>query len=156
MITVLGFGANVVTLLLILILTITRRNGRCNRRKSYIEKCLLYVTPALGACLSCVDLVLLVRTNRRREVILCFVPLSGFVMWIAVILSLKFACCACHVFTSQILCFWWIFRFLTDALHLNMIFTLQEICLIMLDIAFGISINVLRIKQAHPKIMYML
>jgi hypothetical protein len=32
MITVLGFGANVVTLLLILILTITRRNGRCNRR----------------------------------------------------------------------------------------------------------------------------
>ncbi|ANM61736.1 multidrug resistance-associated protein 11 [Arabidopsis thaliana] len=74
-------------------------------------------------------------------------------MWIAVILSLKFACCACHVFTSQILCFWWIFRFLTDALHLNMIFTLQEICLIMLDIAFGISINVLRIKQAHPKII---
>ncbi|CAL9222685.1 unnamed protein product [Arabidopsis halleri] len=152
----LGFVANVVTLLLILILTIMRRNDRCNRRKSYIEKCVLYVIPALGACLSCVDLVLLVRTNRRREVM--FLPLSRFAMWISIMLSSKFAC-ACCVFARRILCFWWIFRFLTDALHLNKIFTLQqslecvkEICLIMLDIAFGISINVLRIKQTPLKI----
>lgn len=34
MLTVLGLGANVVTLLLILILTIMRRNDRCNRRVS--------------------------------------------------------------------------------------------------------------------------
>ncbi|XP_020887120.1 ABC transporter C family member 13 isoform X3 [Arabidopsis lyrata subsp. lyrata] len=121
----------------------------------YIEKCVLYVISALGACLSCVDLVLFVRTNRRREVM--FLPLSRFAMWISIMLSSKFAC-ACCVFASRILCFWWIFRFLTDALHLNMIFTLQslecvkEICLIMLDIAFAISINVLRIKQTPLKI----
>ncbi|ESQ55603.1 hypothetical protein EUTSA_v10024220mg [Eutrema salsugineum] len=149
----LGLGANVVTLLLILILTVMRRSGQCNRRKSYIEKSVLYVIPALGACFSCVDLVVLVRTKPRRDFILFFLPLSRFAMWIAVMLSSKFSC-ACCVFSSRILCFWWILRFLTEALHLNMIFSLQtlEICLIMLDIAFGISINVLRIKQGTPKI----
>ncbi|XP_023634190.1 ABC transporter C family member 13 isoform X2 [Capsella rubella] len=148
---VLGLGANVVTLLLILILTTMKRNDMCNRRKSYIEKCVLYVIPALGACLSCVDLVVLVRTNRRREVILCFLSLSRFTMWIFVMVSSKFAC-ACCVFTSRFLCFWWIFRFITEALHLNMVFTLQEICLVMLDIGFGFSINVLRIKKTPVKI----
>ncbi|XP_010488818.1 PREDICTED: ABC transporter C family member 13-like [Camelina sativa] len=148
---VLGLGANVVTLLLILILTVMKRKDRCNTRKSYIEKCVLYVIPALGVCLSCVDFVVLVRTNRKREVILCLLPLSRLAMWIVVMLSSKFAC-ACCVFTSRILCFWWIFRSLTEALHLTMIFTLQEICLIMLDITFGVSVNVLRIKQTPPKI----
>ncbi|WZY85088.1 hypothetical protein YC2023_031472 [Brassica napus] len=91
-------------------------------------------------------------TKPRRDFTLCFVPLSRFAMWLAVMLSSKFSC-ACCVFTSRILCFWWIFRFLTEAFHLNVIFTLQtlEICMIMLDIAFGISINVLRIKQTPPK-----
>ncbi|EFH60022.1 hypothetical protein ARALYDRAFT_899465 [Arabidopsis lyrata subsp. lyrata] len=101
-----------------------------NSTKSYIEKCVLYVISALGACLSCVDLVLFVRTNRRREVM--FLPLSRFAMWISIMLSSKFAC-ACCVFASRILCFWWIFRFLTDALHLNMIFTLQVIQLYLLS-----------------------
>uniref|UniRef100_M4D807 ABC-type xenobiotic transporter n=1 Tax=Brassica campestris TaxID=3711 RepID=M4D807_BRACM len=146
----------------ICLMSITRRSGTCNTRKSYIEKSVLYVIPALGACLSCVDLVVLVRTKPRRDFTLCFVPLSRFAMWVnlnidstlqlAVMLSSKFSC-ACCVFTSRILCFWWIFRFLTEAFHLNVIFTLQtlEICMIMLDIAFGISINVLRIKQTPPK-----
>ncbi|KAF8107543.1 hypothetical protein N665_0119s0010 [Sinapis alba] len=73
-------------------------------------------------------------------------------MWIAVMLSSKLSR-ACCIFSSRILCFWWIFRFLMEAFHLNVIFTLQtlEICMIMLDIAFGISINVLRIKQTPPK-----
>ncbi|CAN7081183.1 unnamed protein product [Brassica oleracea var. botrytis] len=149
---VLGLGANVVTLLLIFILTATRRSATCNRRKSYIEKSVLYVIPALGACLSCVDLVVLLRTYPRRDFIPCFVPLSRFAMWLAVMLSSKLSC-ACCVFTSRILCFWWIFRFLMEAFHLNAIFTLQtlEIWMIMLDIAFGISINVLRIKKTPPK-----
>ncbi|KAJ4899955.1 multidrug resistance-associated protein 11 [Raphanus sativus] len=152
MFTVLGLGANVVTLLLILILTVTRRSATCNRRKSYIQKSVLYVIPALGACLSCVDLVVLVKTKPRRDFILCFVPFSRFTMWVAVMLSSKLSC-ACCVFSSRILCFWWIFRFLMEAFHLNVIFTSQtlEICMIMLDIAFGISINVLRIKQTPPK-----
>uniref|UniRef100_A0A1J3GMA5 ABC-type xenobiotic transporter n=4 Tax=Noccaea caerulescens TaxID=107243 RepID=A0A1J3GMA5_NOCCA len=153
---VLRLGANVVTILLVLILTVTvmRRNSRCNTRKSYIEKSVLYVIPALGACLSFVDLVVLVmRTNPKRDFILCFLPLSRFAMWISIMLSSTFSC-ACCVFSSRIICFWWIFRFLTEALHLNMIFNLPtlEICLIMLDIAFGISINVLRIKHEPFKI----
>ncbi|CAH2078696.1 unnamed protein product [Thlaspi arvense] len=153
LVAIVGLGANVVTLLLILILTVTRRSWRCNRRKSHIEKSVLYVIPALGACLSCVDLVMVVRTVPKRDYILCFLPLSRFAMWSAVMLSSKLSC-GCCVFSSRILSFWWIFRFLMESFHLNMIFTLQtlEICLIMLDIAFGISINVLRIKQAPPKI----
>lgn len=115
---------------------------------------MLYVIPALGACLSCVDLVVLLRTYPRRDFIPCFVPLSRFAMWVslclhlflflstmfppsslllsvstlqlAVMLSSKLSC-ACCVFTSRILCFWWIFRFLMEAFHLNAIFTLQVI-----------------------------
>lgn len=115
---------------------------------------MLYVIPALGASLSCVDLVVLVRTKLRRDFILCFLPLSRFTMWvsklfyihscclsflsssfvsecsftlqIAIILSSKFSC-ACCIFTSRILCLWWIFRFLTETLHLNLMFNLQVI-----------------------------
>ncbi|KAL0738072.1 hypothetical protein Bca4012_014282 [Brassica carinata] len=134
------------------VLTFTQVETDVLDEKSYIEKSVLYVIPALGACLSCVDLVVLVRTKPRRDFILCFVPLSRFAMWIAVMLSSKLSC-ACCVFSSRILCFWWIFRFLMETFHLNVVFTLQtlEICMIMLDIAFGISINVLRIKQTPPK-----
>ncbi|VVA99119.1 unnamed protein product [Arabis nemorensis] len=153
LVTVVGLGENVVTLLLILILTVMRRSDRCNRRKNYIEKIVLYVIPALGACLSCVDLVVLLRTKCMRAFIICFLPLSRFALWIGIMLQSKFAC-ACCVFSSRMLCFWWILRLPMGALHLNMIFTLKplEICLIILDIAFGISINIVRIQHAPPRI----
>ncbi|CAN8325085.1 unnamed protein product [Cochlearia groenlandica] len=156
MLTVLGFGANVVTLLLVLLLTVMTRSVTCNTSKSYIVKSVVYVIPALGVSLSCVDIVMvLVRTKTSREdFILCFfLPLSRFAMWIACVLSWKFSC-PCCVFRSRILCFWWILRFLMKALDLNTVFKLPtlEICLIMLDIAFGIFINVLRIKKEPPKI----
>lgn len=45
---------------------------------------MLYVIPALGACLSFVDLVVLVRTAKPKEdFILCFLPLSRLVMWVS-------------------------------------------------------------------------
>ncbi|XP_010533091.1 PREDICTED: ABC transporter C family member 13 isoform X2 [Tarenaya hassleriana] len=157
---VLGFGSNVLTVLMILILAIMRRSHECNRRKNSIENVFLYVISGLGACLSCVELVVLARKKFKRDIVLYhewFLPLSWFTMWIEVIVLSKFACICC-IFCSRILSFWWIIKILTEVLYLKIVFTsleyldcITESSFIVLDIAFGIYINILRIKKAPPK-----
>ncbi|XP_061981764.1 ABC transporter C family member 13 isoform X2 [Populus nigra] len=68
--------------------------------------------------------------------------------------------CAClhDVFCNRFLCFWWIMKSLLGILHLHRAFGSMEVvkclkdsCVVLLDVMFGISINIIRIKRASPK-----
>ncbi|XP_044487071.1 ABC transporter C family member 13 isoform X3 [Mangifera indica] len=156
---VFGFGANMITILMISVIGIAQRNARGNQRVNFIEKVVLYFLPLLGACLSSVDIILLLKERLHREFLYhdWLFRCSQFAVWMIIILFSR--CASFHyIFCNYILCFWWIVKPVTGILHLQGVFSslevwecLKESFIVLLDIMFGISINIIRIRRASSK-----
>ncbi|XP_022714739.1 ABC transporter C family member 13 isoform X2 [Durio zibethinus] len=157
---VLGFGVNAATIAMIFILGIMRRSTRTNWRVKFSEKVLLHFIAVIGACLSCVDIILLSRKKLHGDFILYHEWLfrfSCFMVWATIVFSLRCACFQ-HIFCDMILCIWWIVKPLFGIPHLQATFSSLEVfeCLkgssiLFLDIMFCLSINYIRIKQTSTK-----
>lgn len=154
---VIGFGANVVTIIMIVVLGITRRNARGIRRKYLSEKVLLHFLPAIGVCMSFYDMVFLLRRALQGQGSAYhewFSRCSQLSVWVVVLFFSK-----CDrwflIFFDWVICLWWIVKPLLEIPHLQKTFSsaealicLKESCIVLLDIVFGISLNVLRLKQS--------
>ncbi|KAL6144938.1 hypothetical protein ACLB2K_055628 [Fragaria x ananassa] len=153
----LGFAANVVTLGVIFVLGIAARTGTRSLRMNFSERLFLHVLPAIGACLAFFDIALLMKKDSTGVLITrheWFFRCSQFAVWTVVILFSRWFS-AYHIFCNRILSFWWLVKMLLAVLHLcttypsfKVLLSLKEICTVSLDVIFGISINIIRIKRA--------
>ncbi|XP_037494972.1 ABC transporter C family member 13 isoform X2 [Jatropha curcas] len=151
-----------VTILIISILAITRRSAGRIRRMTFTKKVVLQFLPALGACMSFMDMVLLIKKELYGEFVVYDEWLfrsSQLVVWTTIIISARWACFH-EIFCNQLICFWWIMKVLLEIVHLYKTFALlerevfrclKESSVVLLDIMFGLSINIIRIKQASQK-----
>uniref|UniRef100_A0A2P2M4K3 ABC-type xenobiotic transporter n=3 Tax=Rhizophora mucronata TaxID=61149 RepID=A0A2P2M4K3_RHIMU len=157
---VFGFVANVVTIVMILVLAIVQRKAHRFHRINAIEKVALYLLPFLGACLSFVDMGLLFMKELHGDSVAYHVWLlrsSRLVLWTVIIISSN--CSFFHaMLCERLLCLWWVVKSLLAIVHLYKIFVtmetwkcLQESSVVLLDIMFGISINLFRIKWTSSK-----
>lgn len=157
---ILDFATNMVTIFIILIIGITQRSPRQNQRINLMEKVFLHILPLVGACLSSVDVILLLKEKLHGEFVSYHEWLSScseFTVWTIIVLLSRCACFHC-LFCHRILCFWWIIKPVMGILHQLVTFSsfevlkcLKEICLVLLDIMFGISINIIRVKRASSR-----
>lgn len=157
---ILDFATNMVTIFIILIIGITQRSPRQNQRINLMEKVFLHILPLVGACLSSVDVILLLKEKLHGEFVSYHEWLSScseFAVWTIIVLLSRCACFHC-LFCHRILCFWWIIKPVMGILHQLVTFSsfevlkcLKEICLVLLDIMFGISINIIRVKRASSR-----
>ncbi|TYH16571.1 hypothetical protein ES288_A05G126600v1 [Gossypium darwinii] len=154
---VLGFGINAASIAVICIVGIMRRRARTNWTVKFSEKALLHSIAVIGACLSCVDAILLVKKKLHGDFVLYHELLfrfSHFMVWATIVFSLRCACFQ-HIFCNMVLCIWWTIKPLFGIPHLQKAFSSMEVldCLkessvLFLDIMFCVSINCIRIKQA--------
>ncbi|GAV71444.1 ABC_tran domain-containing protein/ABC_membrane domain-containing protein [Cephalotus follicularis] len=158
---VLGFGVNVVTVVLISLslMGITRSNIRPSRRINFAGKVLLPLLSAFGACLSFVDMVLLLKKAYHGDIIAYHEWLfkgSQIAVWATLMLSSK--CNGFYYMGNRILCLWWVMKALLGIFYLQKAFyslevlnRLQVSFIVFLDIMFGISINITRMNQDSSK-----
>lgn len=159
---VLGFGANVATLVIITLVGVTR-SRRESRRIHLSAKALLFIIPALGACTTFFDIVVILRKLLNgfhipfHEWLFCG---SLFGVWVAVLL-VSICDYWFNVFCNQTLCIWWIIKPFLWIPHLQLVFSLQEglpcfeeSFLVVLDVTFGILINVIKVKWASKRSRY--
>ncbi|XP_058226625.1 ABC transporter C family member 13 [Rhododendron vialii] len=154
--TVLGFGVNTMTLVMIIVLGITNRNARGCGKIYLLEKVVLRIIPALGASVAFLDMIILLRDARNAN----STPYpewlfrgTQFLMWVTVLLVSKFGNWF-GTFCNRILCFWWIMKPFLAIPFLLIAFSshealrfLSESSLLTADIMFGICINIIRIKR---------
>ncbi|GAB4850548.1 ABC transporter C member 13 [Ancistrocladus abbreviatus] len=134
---------------------IWRRKAAGRRKNRIPERLLMQLIPALEVCISMFDMVLILRKSRNGHnvtyqdmIFIC----SRFSVWATVILM---ALCDCwFLLSNQILCYWWILRPLLLVPHLQITLSssealqcFEESSVIFLDLMFGISANIVRIKQ---------
>ncbi|XP_021866255.1 ABC transporter C family member 13 isoform X2 [Spinacia oleracea] len=152
---VFGCGSNAVTLILIAGIRIFQRDAR-GRIKIDLPGRFIVLLPSLEACMSFFDMVLIMRDgyNGRgflyHELIYICSQLS---VWTTILLLSRCdfwytLCC------SRLLCFWWIVKPLFLVPHLQIVMSSYEVwwsfkeCLtFLLDVAFGICVNIVRIRQ---------
>ncbi|GMY33956.1 ABC transporter C family member 13, partial [Fagus crenata] len=154
------FGVNAITLFIIFVLGITQRSAGRRRRKNMLEKLFLHFLPAIGSCLSVLDVVLLLNKALHGDFIghhVWFFRCSQFAVWTTIILFSKSANYH-YIFCNPILCYWWIVKPLLGILYLLATFSsleifrcLKESCVILLDIVFGIAMNIIRIKWTSSR-----
>ncbi|CAK9157465.1 unnamed protein product [Ilex paraguariensis] len=149
-----------VTVAMISALVITKRTAKGRRRLYPLEKVMLHLLPALGACMALFDIVLIARkafsgcpVAYHEWLFRC----SQLSVWAAVLLVSK-----CDywfsVFSYRILCFWWIMRPFLWIPHLQRTFSslealrcLKESFAFLVDIMFAILVNIFRMKLAALK-----
>lgn len=157
---VIGFGSNVVTVLMIVVLGITSRNTRGRRRIHRAEKIFMHFLPAIGMCMSFCDMVLLLRKVLHGDTNLhhpWFFRCSEFSVWSTIFFFSK--CDYWYsVFCNRIICFWWIVKPLLGFTYLQSTFSSLEVlrclkdgCIVLLHTMFGISINLIRLKEESHK-----
>ncbi|TKY48012.1 ABC transporter C family member 13 [Spatholobus suberectus] len=144
MIVVLGFNQK-----------INRGVRRSNAQMTLPEKFVLDFIPAVGACLSIVDIIFLWKKEHNNHFVgyhKWFYSCSELMVWINIILFTKRASSHYIVF-NRILCFWWIlkailvvFYLVTKFPSLEVSACIMESLVVLLNISFGIAINVIRIK----------
>ncbi|PON89300.1 ATP-binding cassette containing protein [Trema orientale] len=128
------------------------------------EKFFFYLVPAIEASLTLLDIVFLSKKALQGEFVAHHEWLfrcSCFAVWATIMLLSMFANYCC-VFCSQILCLWWIVKLLLGIPHIVTIYNsfellicLKETFVALLDIMFGLSINIVRVKQGSSKISSM-
>lgn len=158
---VFGCGSNVVTLILIAGIGILWRDDG-ERIKSRLPKRFVVVLIALEACVSFFDMVFILRDGYYG----CGFLYHDFIyrcsqlsVWITILLLTRCEfwntlCC------SRLLCFWWIVKPLFLVPHLQIVLSSYEVwwsikeCLtFILDVVFGIFINIVRIRQTSSNRM---
>ncbi|XP_010273753.1 PREDICTED: ABC transporter C family member 13-like, partial [Nelumbo nucifera] len=160
---VLGFCANAVTVVMIVVLGFTGRNARRSSRITemcFVEKLFLTFIPAFGALLSFCDMVFLLKKVLQGKHTIYhewFFRCSQLLTWATIILFSK-----CEnwffIFCDRVLCFWWIARPLFGIPHLHTVFSsleviqcLKESCSMVIDIIFGLFVNIIRVMQSSYK-----
>ncbi|XP_077238132.1 multidrug resistance-associated protein 11 isoform X2 [Tasmannia lanceolata] len=159
---VFGFGANMVTIAMIVVLGFTSRDGRGNRirRMHLLEKVFLHFVPALVACLSFYNIFLLLKEALQGKTIVhdkWVFRCSQFMEWMTIILFLR-----CEywflIFFNRVLCFWWIVKILLEIPHLQTEFLsseaigcFKEICYVLAGIMFGVYVNIVRVMWATTR-----
>ncbi|KAK1373191.1 ATP-binding cassette, subfamily C (CFTR/MRP), member 10 [Heracleum sosnowskyi] len=178
--TVFGFGVNVVSVILVGALGITKRKARGIIRINPGETIPFHVLPLIGALVACIDIGFLLRTTLNGYPVMYhewLLRLSQLLVWVTIILVSK-----CKywfvVFSDWLLCVWWIVKAFCWVPHLQAIFSSSEnwymsfhpftseeynalvhnavICLkeslrLLLDVMFGILIIHIKMKRASLK-----
>ncbi|PON77820.1 ATP-binding cassette containing protein [Parasponia andersonii] len=124
------------------------------------EKFFYYLVPAIEASLALLDIVFLSKKALQGEFVAHHEWLfrcSCFAAWATITLLSMFANYCC-IFCSQILCFWWIVKLVLGIPHIITIYNsfellicLKESFVALLDIMYGLSINIVRVKQGSSK-----
>ncbi|GMH15889.1 hypothetical protein Nepgr_017730 [Nepenthes gracilis] len=153
----LGFGGNLVTLVMIAVNGILRRESRGSLKKHSPEKFIMLIVVAFEVCLSILNMVLISRKWRTGQSIMyhdLIFRCSRFSVW-ALMLLLSLCDCWFLLYCNRILCCWWIVRLLLQVPHLLITLSLsealqcvEESSVLLLDLIFSISVNVIRIKCA--------
>ncbi|KAK6147863.1 hypothetical protein DH2020_018775 [Rehmannia glutinosa] len=156
----LGFGVNLLTLVMIVVLGIVNGRRKQWTRIHLSANILLSVLAALGACLAFFDIIMLLKTKFNAESILfheCLYACSQFSVWVAILIVSRGETWL-DVLGNGILCYWWIMKLLCLIPQLQIVFSspqvvrwIKEICVAITDIVFGISINIIRMKVASSE-----
>nr|POF09735.1 abc transporter c family member 13 [Quercus suber] len=154
------FGVNAITLVMISIIGITHRSPPRSRRINMLERLFLHFLPAFGACLSFLDVVLILIKALHGGFIVhheWFFKCSQFAVWTSILLFSKSSNYH-YIFCNLILCFWWIVKPILGIIYLlatlsslGILRCLKESCVVLLDIMFGLSINIIRIKRTSSR-----
>ncbi|KAG7036545.1 ABC transporter C family member 13 [Cucurbita argyrosperma subsp. argyrosperma] len=161
----LGFGVNVLTVTITVLLGLTLKNDgrrRRNFQKSLLEKTFFYVLPAIGLFLSLLDMMFLLRKLLTGDVVEYhewLTTASLFAVWTCTAI---FANCSNfeHIFTNKMLCSWWIVRaifgilvFVSTYANFEILRSLNYSFVILLDVVFGASGFIIRSEQAKSSSM---
>ncbi|PWA36498.1 ABC transporter C family member 13 [Artemisia annua] len=124
------------------------------------EKVLLLVLPIIGAFVACFDLIMLLTNTRNGRTVLYhewLVRCSQLLVWATILLVSRFSCWL-FVLSNRVLCFWWIMKpvLAIPTLHavfssLEVISCINESLIVLVDVLFGVLINIIRIKQASRR-----
>ncbi|GAB2293670.1 ABC transporter C member 13, variant 2 [Dionaea muscipula] len=154
---VFGLGGNLVTLIMIAVIAIWTRWDRRSRKTGMHGKFLLQSLPILQVGSLVLDMVLMWRNSKKGYSIKYYDLIfrcSRISVWVTVLL-LSLHLSWLTLFCNWILCYWWILRAVSQVPHLRKTWfssealqCFQEGAVVLLDLMFGISINVIRIKQA--------
>ncbi|XP_047963792.1 ABC transporter C family member 13 [Salvia hispanica] len=152
---VLGFGANMLTVVMILVLWIINRRGRQLRRVHLSAYNAFPVLAALGLCFELFDVVMLFWASMSAQTIFYHEWLyacSEFLVWMTVMVvsrcdtRMDFLC-------HGVLCVWWIIKLLLLLPRLLIVFTspqvirwFREIFGAILNITFATLINIIRVR----------
>ncbi|XP_020232218.1 ABC transporter C family member 13 isoform X4 [Cajanus cajan] len=161
---VLGFAINIVTVVMIVLLgfnqKIDQRVRRSDAQTTLPEKFVLDFIPAVGACLSIINIIFLWKKEHNSHFDgyhKWFYSCSELMVWINTILFAKCVSSQFIVF-NRVLCFWWIlkavlavFYLITKFPSLEVSICIMESLVVLLNISFGIAINVIRIKRPSFK-----
>ncbi|XP_020082165.1 ABC transporter C family member 13 isoform X1 [Ananas comosus] len=159
---VLGFGANVITIVAVLVVFFTRNDASrtVNIQKSLLEKLFLHAVPAFGACLSFYDILLLLMKSLEGhdpEYYEWFFRCSQCATWM-LILVFSTSKYWFSVFCNPFLCLWWILKPLLEIPHLQYKFLSPEVitCFkesssVSAELMFGLFVNVIRATSQSYK-----
>ncbi|WJX74992.1 ABC transporter C member 13 [Trifolium repens] len=164
---VLGFAVNIVTIVMIVVLGIKQKIGGRNAQRSFTQKTLpekfvLDFVPAIGACFSVLEIIFLLKKENDGHFIgyqkWLYSCCSELFVWANVILFTKCASSSHSIVFNRVLCFWWILKPILGILHLITKFPslevsvcIMESLVVLLNVSFGIVINVIRIKRSSSK-----
>lgn len=154
---VLGFGVNMLTVVMVLVLWIINGRPKQWRRVHLSANNTISVLAALGLCLAFFDVVMLLMARWSDQTILYHELLytcSELLVWMAVMIVSR-----CEtwldILCNGILCVWWIVKFLILMPRLQIVFTspqvirwIREASGAVLDITFATFINIIRVRIA--------
>ncbi|GER44073.1 ABC transporter C family member [Striga asiatica] len=159
-INVLGFGVNLLTVVIVILLAATDRNRKQWRRIHRSVKTSLSILTAFGVCGAFFGLSILLMSAKPVRYHEWLYAGSQLSVWVVVLIVCRGESWL-HVLCSQILCFWWIVKLLLLILRLKVLLSstqvicltevvtwIEEICLAVIDIVFGVLINIIRMKAA--------
>ncbi|XP_011073322.1 ABC transporter C family member 13 [Sesamum indicum] len=154
---VLGFGVNILTLVMVVVLAIINRRQKQWKRVYLSANIFISILAGFGACIASFDIIMLLRRRLHVQSILFHEWLytcSQFPVWVAILIVSRCGTWS-DVLCSGFLCFWWTIKFLLMIPRLEIVFSspqvvrwIKEICGTITDIIFGILINIIRMKVA--------
>ncbi|XP_073023076.1 ABC transporter C family member 13 [Primulina eburnea] len=153
---VLGFGANLATAVMVAGLGIFNKQHKDRRRIHLSARILVYILAAFGACVTTFDMAVLVKTSTQSTpyhewLFRC----SRFSVWVIILLVSRCGSWL-DVLSNGMLCFWWIAKLALLIPQLQIVLSspgvlkwTMEICGALIDIFFGILINIIRVRAAN-------
>ncbi|XP_071733419.1 ABC transporter C family member 13-like [Rutidosis leptorrhynchoides] len=154
---VLGFGASMITLVILVVLAFMKRNSRGRIKILHYERVFLLVLPIIGVCIACFDIIILLRNTKKGHSAIYHEWLlrgSQFLVWATMHLLSRFDCWL-SVSTNRVLCFWWIMKPFLAIPTLQATFSslkvyscINESIIVLVDVMFGTLVNIIRMKQA--------
>ncbi|XP_047341674.1 ABC transporter C family member 13 [Impatiens glandulifera] len=155
---VLGCGVNILTLIILSVLAkwTSRQSGLVYSK----ERVLLFLLPAIGASMGLLHIALLLKESLKGHTSVFHEWLLGscqFLTWIIILLIMKWDC-QFSIICNRIWCFWWIMKPFLGIPLLQLAFSsgevlrfLKESFGFLVDVSFGLTVNIIRIKQSSRR-----